>query len=47
MIEGLVAVILLVFSIAIMSISYKDNKTVLSDLKKGVRPRTSLKLLKC
>lgn len=45
MIEGLVAVILLVFSIAIMSISYKDNKTVLSDLKKGIRPRTSFETI--
>lgn len=45
MIEGLVSIILLLFSITIMCVSYKDNKTVLADLKKGVRPRTSFETI--
>ena len=45
MVEGLVAVILMLFSIAIVAVSYKDAKDVQLNMYKGVRPKTKFEII--
>lgn len=41
MIEGIIAILLMLFSIAISSLSYLDARNVLKDKLRGIRPRSS------
>ena len=45
MVEGLVALILMLFSIAIVAVSYKDAKDVQLNMYKGVRPKTKFEII--
>ncbi len=45
MVEGLVALILMLFSIAIIAVSYKDAKDVQLNMYKGVRPKTKFEII--
>ncbi|MGP1494162.1 MAG: ABC transporter permease subunit [Streptobacillus sp.] len=45
MVEGLVAVILMLFSIAIVAVSYKDARDVQLNMYKGIRPRTKFETI--
>lgn len=45
MIEGLVAVILLLFAAAIISIAFKDAKDVLKNKLKGIRPKSTFEII--
>lgn len=45
MVEGLVAVILMLFSIAIVAVSYKDARDVQLSMYRGIRPRTKFETI--
>ncbi len=45
MVEGLVAVILMLFSIAIVAVSYKDARDVQLNMYRGIRPRTKFETI--
>ena len=45
MVEGLVAVILMLFSIAIIAVSYKDARDVQLNMYRGIRPRTKFETI--
>ena len=45
MVEGLVALILMLFSIAIVAVSYKDARDVQLNMYRGIRPRTKFETI--
>ena len=45
MVEGLVALILMLFSIAILAVSYKDARDVQLNMYRGIRPKTKFETI--